>query len=140
MEMMMRKILTPMALNLALVAVLAATVAQARAQAAPSPASSQTVLRIDGISTPACPGLVKSAVRRLAGILKVDASLEHRSATVEFDAGKTSVEEIRRVIKQDVGFDSEVRTVNAAQRRDHSRFAVAPIMDLEQFVLANEPT
>ncbi len=110
----MKKILTPMALNLALVAVLAAIVPQVRAQAAPSTASSQTVLRIDDMSTPACPVLVKSAVRRLAGIRRVDASLEDRSATVEFDAGKTSVEQIRRVIKRDVGFDSEVRAVKAA--------------------------
>jgi copper chaperone CopZ len=101
--------------SLALVAVLAATVPQVRAQAAPSPASSQTALRIDSMSTPACPALVKSAVRRLAGIRQVDASLEQRTATVEFDPGKTSVEEIRRVIKQNAGFDSEVRTVSAAR-------------------------
>lgn len=111
----MRKMPTPMAPSLALVAVLATAVPQVHAQAAPSPVSSQTVLRIVGMSTPACPALVKSAVRRIAGIRQVDASLEQRSATVEFDPARTSVEEIRRVIKQDVGFDSEVRTVNAAQ-------------------------
>ena len=105
----MRKSLS---LNLALVVALAAIVPQVHAQTAAPSASSHMVLRIDGMSTPACPALVKSAVRRLTGIQNVDASLEHRSATVEFDPGKTSVEEIRRVIKRDVGLESEVRAVS----------------------------
>jgi len=107
----MTKILTLialMAVNLALVEMLAAPMPQVLAQPVAPEAASQTVLRIDGMSTPACPGLVKSAVRRLAGIFKVDASLEHRTATVEFDAAKTSLAEIQRAIKQQVGFDSEV--------------------------------
>jgi copper chaperone CopZ len=67
-----------------------------------------SVLRIDQMSTPSCPALVKAAVRRLDGIAKVEVSLEHKTATVEYDASRTNLAEIQRVIKQKVGFDSKL--------------------------------
>jgi periplasmic mercuric ion binding protein len=117
---MMRKnpsapsVLCAIVLAVALLATLATTLSPAQAQTATASASSHTVLRIDGMSTPACPALVKSALRRLPGVRSVEASLAQRSATVEFDAAKTSVEEMRRAIKRDVGFDAEVWPASAA--------------------------
>jgi copper chaperone CopZ len=67
-----------------------------------------SVLRIDQMSTPSCPALVKAAVRKLDGIAKVEVNLEHKTATVEYDASKTNLAEVQRVIKQKVGFDSRL--------------------------------
>jgi copper chaperone CopZ len=65
-------------------------------------------LNITGMVTNNCPVLVKTAVGKMDGVSKVDASLEKKTATVEYDPGETSVDEIRQVIKDQVGFDSEV--------------------------------
>lgn len=64
--------------------------------------------RIPGMVTPSCPVLVRSAVRRIAGVTRVDASLETRSAEVEYIAGRTSPEAIGKVIKDKVGLDAEL--------------------------------
>jgi periplasmic mercuric ion binding protein len=67
-----------------------------------------SVLRIDEMSTPSCPVLVKAALRRIDGVVKIETSLEHRTATIDYDASKTHLAEIQRVIKKKVGFDSKV--------------------------------
>jgi copper chaperone CopZ len=99
----MKKFVTLIALQLAL----AGAAFQSAAQSA-APQRSTSVLRIDEMSTPACPALVKAALRKLDGVVKVQASLEQRTATVEYDATKTDLAAIQRVIKQQAGFDSRV--------------------------------
>jgi copper chaperone CopZ len=99
----MKNRLTPMVLSL----LLALPLAPARADGAPTQTST-SVLRIDEMSTPACPVLVKAAVRKLDGIVKVEVSLDTHTATVNYDASKTTLAEIQRAIKQDVGFDAKV--------------------------------
>jgi len=80
--------------------------AAARAQA---PALSSVTLEITGMVTRNCPVLVKKAVSKIDGVVAVEASLETKTAEVRFDPAKTSPEQIRRVIKDRVGFDAKVR-------------------------------
>jgi periplasmic mercuric ion binding protein len=103
----MKSILCALASRFFLALPLALPATPAAAQAIPAPFTT-SVLRIDQMSTPSCPALVKAAVRKLDGIAKVEVSLEHKTATVEYDASKTHVAEIQRAIKQKVGFDSKL--------------------------------
>jgi copper chaperone CopZ len=81
----------------------------ARAQkSATTPAMSTRVLRIDDMSTPACPVRGRAAVRGLDGVQSVEAGLERHTATVTFDAGKTSPRAIQQVIKDRVGFEASL--------------------------------
>jgi copper chaperone CopZ len=64
--------------------------------------------RISGMLTPNCPKLVEAAARRVPGVTRVDASLESRSATVEYREGRTTPEKIRSVIVDQTGFQVEV--------------------------------
>lgn len=65
-------------------------------------------LEIKGMVTDNCPVLVKTAVGKMTGVNDVKASLESKTATVKYDPRETSVEKIREVIKDQVGFDTEV--------------------------------
>jgi copper chaperone CopZ len=103
----MKQILLALASSFFLALPLAFPALHASAQSAP-PQLATSVLRIDEMSTPSCPALVKAAVRKLGGVMKVEASFEHRTATVEYDASKTSLAEIQRTIKHKAGFDSKV--------------------------------
>lgn len=82
--------------------------ATARAEE-PRPASATLKLEVLGMVTPNCPVLVKKAVGAIDGVEKVEASLEKHSATVTYRPDRTSPEQIRRVIKDRVGFDTRVK-------------------------------
>jgi copper chaperone CopZ len=82
---------------------------QPDAARAEAPALRSVTLEITGMVTKNCPVLVKQAVSRIEGVVAVEASLETKTAQVRFDPSKTSPEQIRRVIKDRVGFDAKVR-------------------------------
>lgn len=87
----------------------ASTVAVGHASAQEAGVKSTTVtLAIQGMATTSCPVLVKTAVGKMTGVSKVDASLEKKTATIVFDSSATSAAEIQRVIKDQVGFDTEI--------------------------------
>ena len=69
-------------------------------------ANSTAYLRIEGMVTSACPVLVKSAAGSIAGVRRVEASLEKKTASIEYDASKTSVEEIIRIILDRTGLQA----------------------------------
>ncbi len=55
-----------------------------------------------------CGGCVKSVtgvLTALDGVAKADVSLEHKQAVVEFDAAKTTRDQLKAVI-EDAGFDA----------------------------------
>lgn len=66
-------------------------------------------LSVDGMTTDACPVLLKSAVQNIKGVKKVEASLEHKSATVEFDEKLTSLDNIQNIIETQVGFSTRLK-------------------------------
>lgn len=102
------KTLIPMALLLLL-----ATAAQGVLAAGQAQADDTRVVHfeITGMVSDSCPVLVEEAVSRIDGVNRVDASLEDRSVEVEYVVGRTSPEAIRRVIKDQTGFDAEIDRV-----------------------------
>lgn len=67
-----------------------------------------TRLAIKGMVTPNCPVLVKAALGKVEGVKRVQASLETKDAQIEYLEGVTSPEAMQRVLKDKVGFDSDI--------------------------------
>jgi copper chaperone CopZ len=66
-------------------------------------------LQIGGMTSAACPVLLRSAVSRMPGVKSVAASLKDHSATIEYDEELTSVDDIQDRIESEVGFSADVR-------------------------------
>lgn len=67
-------------------------------------ASQFTKLNVEGMSCSHCVNAVKKAVGSLDGIHTVEVSLEEKAVSVEFDPGKSSVEQIKEAI-DDQGYE-----------------------------------
>jgi copper chaperone CopZ len=63
---------------------------------------------IQGMVTGACPTLIEAAVSRIPGVVRVEADLKAKTATVEYRQGSTTPEHIQSVIKDRTGFDAEL--------------------------------
>lgn len=66
-------------------------------------------LLVNGMTSPTCPVLLKSAVKNIQGVKSVQASLENHSATIEFDEEQTSLEKIQDTIEASVGFSTKLK-------------------------------
>ena len=78
------------------------------AMTSPGWAATQTVtLSVPGMNCAACPITVKKALTKVAGVSKIDVSLDRREARVTFDDAKASVETLTRATK-DAGYPSTV--------------------------------
>lgn len=66
-------------------------------------------LNVTGMTSPTCPVLLKSAVRKINGVKNVAASLENNSATIEYDEKVTTLEKIQDTIAQQVGFGTDIK-------------------------------
>ena len=64
-------------------------------------------LKVNGMLSPTCPALLRSAVKKIDGVKSIKASLENKSAVIEFDQSKTSLEKIQDEIAFKVGFSTE---------------------------------
>jgi mercuric ion binding protein len=95
-------------LILALMLTAPAFVAPPSSAQAEGKATKTATLQIQGMVSKSCPVLVKAAVGKIAGVRKVDATYEKRSATVQYDPARTSTAKIQAVLKDQVGFDSKV--------------------------------
>jgi periplasmic mercuric ion binding protein len=91
-------------------------VGQAHA-APPEPAAKKQVvtLAVEGMATPTCPVLVRKALNKVEGVTRVEASLETKSADVEFVQDRVTVDAIRKIIKDQVGFETRVVKVSTAK-------------------------
>lgn len=83
--------------------------------ASKSPSTQVAKFAVDGMVTDNCPVLVKTALKGAKGVKRVDASLETKSAEVEFVEGETSPEVLAAILKKDVGFD--VRVVEVTPKK-----------------------
>jgi copper chaperone len=63
---------------------------------------------VDGMHCQGCVGSVTRAVSKVAGVKRVDVSLEGKSADVEFDSAEATPDAIVAAI-EDAGFDARVR-------------------------------
>ena len=83
--------------------------------AQPKPADMRTVtVRVDGMICMVCAGSVKNALKAVHGVENAEVSLEKRSATVAYEHGKVSVDELTRVISH-LGYKAEVRASAQSQ-------------------------
>lgn len=61
-------------------------------------------IKVEGMSCSHCEKAVKEAVLELAGVEKVEVSLENKSVTIELDEGSVTEEAIKDAI-EDAGYD-----------------------------------
>ncbi len=54
-------------------------------------AEQSVTLRVDGMSCPSCPYIVRRALENTPGVIKASVSIRDRSAVVTYDGGKTEV-------------------------------------------------
>ncbi len=64
-----------------------------------------TTIKVGGMSCGGCVKSVSGVLTALDGVAKADVSLEHTQAVVEFDAAKTTRDQLKAVI-EDAGFDA----------------------------------
>ena len=62
------------------------------------------IINVEGMSCSHCENAVKKAVGSLEGVDKVTVSLEGKTATVDYDPSKVSLEAIKEAI-EDQGYD-----------------------------------
>jgi mercuric ion binding protein len=75
----------------------------------PAWAVARTVtLSVPGMDCAACPLTVKKALGKVAGVSKIEVSLERRDAKVSFDDAKTNVEALMHAT-QEAGYPSTVK-------------------------------
>ncbi|TAM85102.1 mercury resistance system periplasmic binding protein MerP [bacterium] len=87
---------------------LAAVAALAATLATPAWAAMQTVtLSVPGMTCPACPITVKTALSRVEGVSRVDVRYDAREAVVTFDDAKTTVQKLTEATTQ-TGYPSSV--------------------------------
>ncbi len=67
----------------------------------------KVALRVRGMSSQHCAGVVESSLRKLDGIKNVDASFAVEKAIIDFDPNKVSIEKIKQTII-DAGYEPEV--------------------------------
>lgn len=66
-------------------------------------------LSVDGMVSGTCPMLLKAAVKKIKGVKNVQASLETKSATIEFDENVVTLKDIQKTIEDKVGFSTALR-------------------------------
>lgn len=71
-------------------------------------ATKTVTLSVPGMNCPACPITVKKALVRIAGVAKVDVSLDKREAVVTFDDTKAAVGQLTRATTE-AGYPSTAK-------------------------------
>jgi copper chaperone CopZ len=81
----------------------------AQGSGAPQPdTTTRATLQVRGMIGETCPVLIESALKRLDGVRHVQASYAEHSATIDYDAQRVSLDQIRRTIRRDAGFETEL--------------------------------
>jgi len=60
-----------------------------------------TTIRIEGMSCHHCVKAVRDALLGLGGVAKADVSLEAKSASVEYDEGKVTPDDMKKAIEEE---------------------------------------
>ena len=103
--------------------------ASAEGEAPPAPAGSGNtvaVLEIQGMVTSSCPVLLRKALENVDGVARVQADHQTKRAEVAFDARQGSIERIRAIIKDRLGFDSKVQRIGAPRAQPAEKDESAP--------------
>ena len=62
-------------------------------------------IKVEGMSCGGCVKSVTNVLTALPGVAKADVSLEDKQARVEYEAGRVSIDDMKRVIV-DAGFET----------------------------------
>jgi mercuric ion binding protein len=74
----------------------------------PALAAEQTVtLNVPGMYCEACPAIVRGSLQKVAGVTKVEVSLEQKTAVVRFDDAKASVADLINATTN-AGYESQL--------------------------------
>lgn len=66
-------------------------------------------LKVEGMSCASCPATVKSALKRLPGVISADVSYKEKKATISYYDGKVTVEKMIKAI-EDAGYHADLNT------------------------------
>lgn len=59
----------------------------------------EVVLRVEGMTCNVCPLTIKTALKKLTGVVDADVSYEDKEAKVLFEEGKVTVEQVIHIIE-----------------------------------------
>ncbi|MBX3677992.1 MAG: heavy-metal-associated domain-containing protein [Rhodocyclaceae bacterium] len=65
-----------------------------------------TIIKVEGMSCGGCVKSVTNVLTALPGVAKAEVSLDDKQARVEYEAGRVSIDDMKRVIV-DAGFEAE---------------------------------
>ncbi len=86
--------------TLVLVLAIALTGFNTSIQSSEEGANTQEVtLKVDGMTCKMCPFTIKTALKRLDGVVDADVSYEHKEAKVQYEEGKVTVDEMIKAIE-----------------------------------------
>jgi copper ion binding protein len=80
----------------------------ASADPPPAQATATATLDVQGMTCAACGSAIKTACKKLDGVATVDVDVAGGQATVTFDPGKVSAEDVARKIN-DLGYKAKVQ-------------------------------
>jgi copper chaperone CopZ len=104
----MKSVLKLLIAQLVVFAQLLATPSILLAQDSDAAITTRATLQVRGMIGESCPVLIESALKRLDGVRHVQASYAEHSATIDYDAQRVSLDQIRRTIRRDAGFETEL--------------------------------
>lgn len=59
----------------------------------------QIILNVEGMTCPSCPAMIKTALKKLDGVVDADVSYKDAKAKVKYQEGKTTVEQMIKAIE-----------------------------------------
>lgn len=65
-----------------------------------------TIIKVEGMSCGGCVKSVTNVLTALPGVAKAEVSLDDKQARIEYEAGRVSIDDMKRVIV-DAGFEAE---------------------------------
>lgn len=65
-----------------------------------------TIIKVEGMSCGGCVKSVTNVLTALPGVAKAEVSLDDKQARVEYEAGRVSIDDMKRVIVN-AGFEAE---------------------------------
>lgn len=86
----------------------AASAAASPARTVPTSDTQHVVLAVKGMYCASCERTVATMLRRTAGVVRADVSVERGEATVSYDSARTSPEQLAQVVKA-LGYDASVK-------------------------------
>lgn len=103
----MQTVLAQILRQLIIVAQLIAAPASVMAQSGPD-TTARATLHVDGMVGEHCPVPIVSALKRIDGVHRAEASYATHSARVEYDPDRGSLAQIREAIRRWAGFETQI--------------------------------